>query len=135
MSKGCPPECGSKCCRYITVEIESPVKNKTNRDEMRWYLFHENIHLLREDGSWYLQIDTRCGQLGDDGLCKTYEDRPKVCREYETKGCDYHGGPNDKQKLISTAEQWEAYLAQRKRKKAEKKRKRKAKKRDKKKRR
>ena len=121
MSSVCAGECGAKCCRYITLLIKSPAKNKVNRDEARWCLMHENISLVREDGDWYVQVDTRCRNLTSDGLCGIYQDRPDVCRQYEAECCDHHGEPDDKDLFITTADQWDQYLAARKEKKREKK--------------
>ena len=114
MSNDCPVSCGAKCCRYVTIAIESPAKNKVNRDEARWFLLHQNIHLLREGKDWYVQVDAPCTQLTEDHRCGIYADRPQVCREYEADGCDHHGEPNEEQQLISTPEQWEEFLAQKK---------------------
>ena len=119
----CPSACGALCCRYITIEIDPPHKGKVNRDEARWILFHENTHLLREDTSWYVQVDVHCENLTEDQRCAVYHDRPDVCREYETEGCDYFGEANEKTVFISTVEEWEEFLAERDRKKKSKKKK------------
>lgn len=121
MSKGCPPSCGATCCRYVTIAIESPAKNEVNRDEARWFLLHDNIHLLREGKKWYVQVDAPCTQIADGWRCGIYSDRPQVCREYEADGCDHHGEPHDGQLLISTPEEWEEFLAERKRRRNAKK--------------
>ena len=127
MAKRCPPECRAQCCRYVTIVIDPPHKNKVNRDEARWFLYHEGVHLLYEDKTWYVQIDTPCQNITRDQRCAIYEDRPDVCRDYGTEGCDHHGEPNDGRLFISTIEQWETFLkereCQRKAKKAKKKRK------------
>lgn len=41
-------------------------------------LLHSSI---TEDGK--LRIQHRCNQLGDDGLCKIYTKRPKICRDFD----------------------------------------------------
>ena len=121
MSLRCPPECEAKCCRYITIEIESPLKNKANRDEARWFLLHKNVAIMREDKTWYVQVDTDCSQLTDDHRCAVYEDRPKVCREYGPDVCDHHGEDDGKSLFVSTVEEWDRLVAKRKAKKAKKK--------------
>ncbi|HRU06470.1 MAG TPA: YkgJ family cysteine cluster protein [Candidatus Brocadiia bacterium] len=113
MGLECPAECEAKCCRYVTVHIESPAKNKVNRDEARWFLLHKGLSLLREKKQWYLQIDTACKALTADHRCGVYDTRPSVCRDYAHEGCDYHGEPNEKTLLIRTPEEWEAYLRRR----------------------
>src|SRR5687768_5916587 len=52
---------------------------------------------------------SRCKQVQPDNRCGIYETRPKVCREYTTDNCDYHGGEYDFEKLFTSAEQLQAY--------------------------
>ena len=128
MIRPCPPDCRAQCCRYITIEIDPPHANKVNRDEARWFLMHEGVHLLHEEKTWYVQVDAPCQNTTDDQLCAIYEDRPNVCRDYGTEGCDYHGEPNDDRVFMSTVEEWDAYIEERKRKREQKKAKKKRKK-------
>jgi Fe-S-cluster containining protein len=42
-----------------------------------------------EDGDWYLLVHNRCKHLDDNNRCLKYETRPRVCRDYSTKRCEY----------------------------------------------
>jgi hypothetical protein len=55
---------------------------------------------------------SRCKHLQADNRCGIYETRPKICREYSTDNCDYHGGEYDFEKLFTSAEQLEEYARQ-----------------------
>jgi Fe-S-cluster containining protein len=80
--------CPAKCCRYFALPIETP---QTFRDfeYIRWYLLHDRATVFTENESWYLLVHTRCKHLGDHNLCAIYETRPKICRDYSTKDCEY----------------------------------------------
>ena len=79
--------CIALCCRYIAVEVDGPDVPK-DFDLLRWFLLHENTRLFVEGRSWFLQFFTRCRALGSDNRCTIYHERPDICREYETDGCD-----------------------------------------------
>lgn len=80
--------CAAACCRYLAIEIDKPA-NKRDYDDIRWYLMHEGITVFVEEGDWYIQIQTRCKNLGPDNLCQVYDTRPEICSEYEAGECDY----------------------------------------------
>jgi Fe-S-cluster containining protein len=70
------------------LPIETP-DTPEEFEYIRWYLLHEGATVFIEDASWYLLVHARCKHLGDDRLCKTYETRPQICRDYSTKDCEY----------------------------------------------
>jgi Fe-S-cluster containining protein len=88
----CQYECGSRCCRYITMVIPAP-RRKWDFDELSWFLAHDNISVYVEAGRWHVEVQTTCKHLGRNNLCETYETRPEVCREYEVKTCEYPQRP------------------------------------------
>ena len=45
--------------------------------------------MFREDGTWYLLVQTPCRHLGPDHRCTIYESRPQICRSYSTTDCEY----------------------------------------------
>jgi Fe-S-cluster containining protein len=125
MSLPCPPymsssclcdQCSALCCRYFVLEIETP-ETRRQYDDVRWYLVHQNVFVFIEKKKWYLGVYSRCKHLQADNRCGIYDTRPKICREYSTDNCDYHGGEYDWTVLFSSAEQLAAYaeeqLAQR----------------------
>jgi len=101
-------QCSALCCRYFVLEIDKP-ETRRAYDDIRWYLIHENVLVLIEKKKWYLGIYSRCKHLQQDNRCGIYETRPKICREYSTDNCDYHGGEYDWDILFSSAEQLEKY--------------------------
>lgn len=76
---------------------------------MRWYLLHGDVLIFVEEGEWYIQFNTRCRHLGPDNRCGIYATRPKICREYSTKGCDYHPDEYEYDYLFTEPEQLEAF--------------------------
>jgi Fe-S-cluster containining protein len=101
-------QCSALCCRYFVLEIDKP-ETRRAYDDIRWYLIHENVFVFIEKKKWYLGIYSRCKHLQPDNRCGIYETRPKICREYSTDNCDYHGGEYDWDILFSSAEQLEKY--------------------------
>jgi uncharacterized protein len=112
MSSSCLcDQCSALCCRYFVLEIGTP-ETRRQYDDIRWYLVHQNVFVFIEKRKWYLGIYARCKHLQADNRCGIYQTRPKICREYSTDNCDYHGGEYDWQVLFSSAEQLEAYAAE-----------------------
>ena len=101
-------KCSALCCRYFVLEIDTP-ETRSEFDNVRWYLVHENVFVFIEKKKWYLGIYSRCKHLQEDNRCGIYETRPRICREYSTDNCDYHGGEYDWTVLFSSAEQLAAY--------------------------
>ncbi len=83
--------CTGTCCRYIALPIETP-EDRSDFEDMRWYLIHENVSVFVEDGEWFISFQTRCRHLQPDHHCGIYATRPKICRSYTTDNCDYHSG-------------------------------------------
>ena len=109
MSSSCLcDQCSALCCRYFVLEIDTP-ETRRAYDDIRWYLIHENVFVFIEKKKWYLGIYSRCKHLQVDNRCGIYETRPKICREYSTDNCDYHGGEYDWDILFSSAEQLQQY--------------------------
>ncbi|MFC1452731.1 YkgJ family cysteine cluster protein [Verrucomicrobiota bacterium] len=75
-------ECGAKCCRYVALQIDDPTC-KRDYDNIRWYLMHKGVFVFVDhEGDWYIEFETDCSRLGSDGLCRRYEERPRICREH-----------------------------------------------------
>ena len=90
MTPGCD-RCTGKCCGYFAQPIETP-EDWDDFDDIRWYLCHENVSVFVEDGDWYLNVQNKCRYLSEeDYRCGNYEVRPKICRDYDTDGCDLTG--------------------------------------------
>jgi Fe-S-cluster containining protein len=80
-------QCG-RCCTYVAVGINPPSKPRYATDIL-WYLYHESVSVhLDADGEWSVIFETRCKHLGDDLLCGVYEQRPHICRAFDSSGCE-----------------------------------------------
>ncbi|WP_165064109.1 YkgJ family cysteine cluster protein [Paludisphaera rhizosphaerae] len=80
--------CTGKCCRYFSTPIDEPT-TWDDFDAIRWYLAHGQTMIYVHDETWYLLVSSDCQYLLPDHRCAIYEDRPKICREYTTKDCEY----------------------------------------------
>ncbi len=111
-----PPcsECGGSCCRYVAVEIDKPT-NKTDYDNIRWYLVHRNVGVfIDHNKKWFIEFRSDCEHLTDAGACGIYKKRPKICRDhgnYEGE-CEYYDNPYHE--YFSTENDFLKYLKARK---------------------
>jgi uncharacterized protein len=114
-------QCVALCCRYYAFEIDKP-QARRDFDDLRWYLLHEDCLIFVEDGDWYIQVNRKCRELLPDNRCNIYENRPAICREYTTKGCDWHADEYDYDQLFTEPEQIMAfakeYLARKRKRRA-----------------
>ena len=80
-------DCGH-CCTYVGIEIDRPTKVEYATDIL-WYLYHENVYIY-VDGSndWSVHFEARCRNLADDLLCRIYEQRPHICRDFDNTVCE-----------------------------------------------
>ena len=115
----CAVDCGARCCNYIATPIDTP-KSKSDFDDVRWYLMHEDIHVYKLDGVWHLLVNRRCRHLLPNNVCGNYDNRPKVCDDYDAKSCEYTGEV-DYQHYFNDDAELETWLATRKAKKKAKK--------------
>jgi len=104
----CPPECGSKCCTYFSLEIDTPT-GKTDFDNIRWYLLHEKVAVYLVEKCWHLLVLNPCSALDPLGRCVRYHDRPHLCREYGKDTCEFHEHV-EFDAFFETPEDLDAYL-------------------------
>ena len=103
-------KCHGLCCRYFALPIETP-EDKSDYDDIRWYLCHKNITVFVEDGDWYLNIKNKCRHLSNgDHKCAIYKKRPKICRGYTTRDCDLIEGEYDYELHFTDDKQMEEYV-------------------------
>ena len=85
----------AKCCTYVAVGINAPTTPKL-ATEILWHLYHENVSVCRDEaGEWYVQFQARCRNLGEGNLCAVYENRPHLCRAYDSATCEVNA-PQDR---------------------------------------
>ena len=80
--------CSAKCCRYLAIQIDEPTTAR-QFDYLVWFLLHERVAVFMERKRWFVLFRTTCKELLHDGRCGIYEERPKICRRYSTKRCEY----------------------------------------------
>lgn len=87
----------TQCCEYVSTEIDKPT-DQTTIDNIVWYLIHKDVWVWVDyDKNWYVQFNTRCEKLEDDGRCNWYDYRPKLCQDYKQSECPrYTGYPGEK---------------------------------------
>jgi uncharacterized protein len=83
--------CPAACCRYIALPFDEP-QDAEAFEEVRWFLMHDGVTVFVTDGQWYVSVATHCKHLDAQNRCTIYADRPQICREYSSDGCDYRGG-------------------------------------------
>lgn len=78
----------SKCCTYITQQIEAP-RSKGDFDVLLWQLAHRNVQAYKDEDGWFLLVNTPCRYLLDGGGCGIYDTRPQICRDHSNDYCEY----------------------------------------------
>ncbi len=120
-------KCDAKCCRYFAFHIVAP-KTKEDIETIRWYLAHTGVTVFIERRRWYVEIDNDCRYLTKDFKCSIYDKRPAICKEHEPSSCEFTFTEFDHEHIFHTMEEFDRYLAARKKRpKATKKRKSKGK--------
>jgi Fe-S-cluster containining protein len=109
-SKNQCEKCRGLCCRYFALPIEDP-EDWDDYDDIRWYLCHEDVTVFLEDGDWYLNIKNKCKFLSeDDYKCEKYDMRPRICRGYRTKDCDFTSNEYNYELHFKNDKQMEEYM-------------------------
>lgn len=101
-------QCSALCCKYFALELDEPTEPE-DWDKMLWYVAHDASSLYIEDGKWFLMVESRCSFLQPDNLCGIYENRPQICRDYSTDGCEF-GVDEPFQRIFRTFDELLAYM-------------------------
>ena len=75
-------KCG-KCCRGIVFIAEMPFPSV---DLVNYYLYHNVVLENMGDGRVKFLVNNKCVNLGNDNLCKIFDDRPSFCRTIPEEG-------------------------------------------------
>ena len=81
----------SKCCTYFAFGVDEPETRK-DFEAMLWQIAHEKVSFYIYRNNWYIMINNRCRFLTPKNQCAIYDQRPYICREHDTKDCEYTGG-------------------------------------------
>ena len=100
--------CNAECCRYITVDIDTP-KDDEDWDEIKWMLMHDKIMVYQNlDREWVVEFLTKCKHLKDN-KCSIYDKRPEVCKDHGVDECETNPGDFSKV-LFKKPEDVDEYL-------------------------
>jgi hypothetical protein len=90
--------CQAGCCSDVVIEIDAD--DFEDFDNMRWYLYHNDVFVYLEidednddEEEWHVGFRTRCGQVQPDNSCGVYAKRPQICRDHSPVDCSEYTGP------------------------------------------
>jgi len=84
----------SKCCTYVTQQIDTP-KSKYDFEILLWQVSHNAVGAYKDSDGWFVMFEARCQHLLTDGRCNIYEDRPTICRSHSNDYCEYDAPAED----------------------------------------
>jgi len=84
----------SKCCTYVTQQIDTP-KSKYDFEILLWQVSHGEVGAYKDDDGWFVMFESRCQHLLIDGRCNIYQDRPAICRSHSNDYCEYDAPAED----------------------------------------
>ena len=100
-------DCLAPCCRDLAMLITKP-RNKTEINELKWYLHFNTVDIFIRNHKWYLFIKGKCIFLTKENKCKIYSKRPVRCRKHTPPGCERFGNWYDV--LITTPDGIDDFL-------------------------
>lgn len=103
----------SKCCTYITQQIDAP-RSMHDFDHLLWQVSHHNVCVYKDEDGWYLLFNSPCRHLLPGGGCGIYEERPNICRQHSNDYCEYDAPAEDSfKKFFDSYESLLAYCRKR----------------------
>ena len=84
----------SKCCTYVTQQIDTP-RSKYDFEILLWQVSHQGVGAYKDDDGWFVMFEARCQHLLVDGRCNIYADRPTICRTHNNEYCEYDAPAED----------------------------------------
>ncbi len=102
-------QCDAKCCRYISLEIDTP-ETGDDYQNIIWYVLHRGISVYIEGGTWYLLVENECEALTADNRCGIYQHRPQICRDHGNRDCELDNPEGYYDELLRTREDVNAYI-------------------------
>ena len=102
--------CRADCCRYVTIELGVPRRDK-DFEKARWFLLHRDVQIIVEqDGSWWLKLRAVCQKLDENNLCEIYRNRPLPCREFSEKTCPVNDKSNESLIVFDSVKDMDSYI-------------------------
>ena len=85
---------GSKCCTYVTQQIDTP-KSKYDFEILLWQVSHQGVGAYKDEDGWFILFESRCIHLLENGRCGIYADRPTICRSHSNEYCEFDAPAED----------------------------------------
>lgn len=86
---------GSKCCTYVTQQIDTP-RSMKDFDLLLWQVSHPQVQAYKDEDGWFLIIvQVPCAHIQPSGACGIYEKRPMICRDYSNDICEFDEDAED----------------------------------------
>jgi len=70
----------TRCCTGASLVVRGKIELQDPSAE-RWLKYH-GLHIAKVPQGWKITVNTTCEMLTDEGLCRIYRHRPKVCRDF-----------------------------------------------------
>lgn len=80
----CKTICKAQCCNVISVVLKND-RTPEEENDVQLILAHNGTQLKENNGTQYIEIETKCKFLTSDNECSIYDTRFDTCRKY---GCD-----------------------------------------------
>jgi len=101
------------CCTYVSIEIDPP-RAAFEYDQWLWALHHDKVSLYVERPErWYVNFETRCNKLNEQGRCSIHGRHPVLCREYDPRSCERRFPLTDIVAWFRSAEEFETWIRDR----------------------
>jgi len=105
-------KCEAKCCKYFAFQIDTP-KNKSDFENIRWYLAHKGVKVFIEKRKWFMDIANPCRYLSKKHTCGIYAKRPLICREHSPLDCERTPGKFEHDYVFKNMKEFDRYLKKR----------------------
>ncbi len=106
-------DCHAPCCNDLVMLITKP-QNKTEINELKWYLHFDTVDICIRNYRWHILIKGRCIFLGKNNMCTNYEERTDRCRKHQSHECEIHDQWYDIK--LTTPKDLDKYLESKKKK-------------------
>lgn len=110
----CTRLCVARCCTYVALPIDA-ASSPEEYDNWRWFLMHDGVSIYKSGNRWHLCFQTRCANLTERNLCRIYETRPAVCKDYDPACCEFHDPKAAAETELKSPADLERWLAARRR--------------------
>lgn len=110
MAKMTCGECGAKCCRDVSVEIDKP-EDFEDFETIKWLIAHRNVSVyISNEDEWLVEFATDCEMLDKNNKCKIYNERYPVCSSHNPDECVIGGEGEHYKRLFTKSGEVDKYM-------------------------